>query len=374
MLSKAMVVGIYQRKAELIARDPGIDLTVAVPPLWRDEGLERRLERRHLLGYRLVETPIFRPGSFHLHCYPAFGRLLDAHRPALVHVDEEPYNLATFLALASARRRGARSLFFTWQNLNRRYPPPFGWMERWVYRRVGGAIAGSQGAAAVLRAKGFLGPLWVIPQFGVDTEAFQPMAGEAGGPPGGLRIGFAGRLVRAKGADLAIEALARMQPGQAASLEIVGEGPERAGLEAMARGRGLGARVRFRPWLPSGEMPAFYRGLDVLVLPSRSTPRWIEQFGRVLIEAMASGVVCVGSDSGEIPQVIGPAGLIVPEDDTVALAGALERLAAEPALRARLAAEGRARALAEFSMERVAAATVAVYRALAPAPPATQPG
>src|SRR5262245_40263048 len=105
MLSKALVVGPYQRKAELIAAEPDVELTVAVPPLWREGHRAQPLERLHTDGYALLETPIRLPGNFHLHYYPRLGALMDAVQPDLVHVDEEPYNFATVQAIRAARRR-----------------------------------------------------------------------------------------------------------------------------------------------------------------------------------------------------------------------------------------------------------------------------
>jgi glycosyltransferase involved in cell wall biosynthesis len=364
MLSKALVVGPYQRKAELMATAPDLALTVVVPPLWRDGTWEQRLVRRHTAGYDLVETPIARPGDFHLHFYPRFGQILDDTRPDVVHIDEEPYNLATFLALRAARRRGARTLFFTWQNLVRRYPPPFNVFERYVHRQADGAIAGSQTAADVLRGKGFDGPLWVIPQFGVDPDVFHPA--DTPRRDGPLRIGFAGRLVRAKGVDLLLDAVAGLAPPW--RLTVVGDGPERAPLAERAAALGIADRVSFTGWLNSDDVPAFYRGLDAFVLPSRSAPSWIEQFGRVLIEAMASGVTCVGADSGEIPHVLGDAGLVFPENDAGALRERLHALATEPRRREELAENGRRRVLQHFTMTQVAAETVAAYRALVAQP------
>lgn len=358
LVSKALVVGSYQRKAELLAAQPDVELTVAVPPLWRDGDLERRLERAHTDGYELVETPIFRPGNFHLHFYPRLGQVLTAAKPDVVHVDEEPYNLATHVALADARRRGARTLFFTWQNLQRVYPLPFSWFERSAHRHVDGAIVGSRTAGEVLRAKGYDGRMWCIPQFGVDTQSYSPPTGPA--PTRPFTVGYAGRLVWAKGVDLLIEALADIRSDW--RLEIVGDGPEREALEALARMCGVGSRVRFTPWLPSADMPEHYRGLDVLVLPSRSTNQWVEQFGRVLTEAMACGVACVGSDSGEIPHVLGNAGMVFREGDAAALRVVLKSLASEPGLRAKLSQAGRQRVLDRFTMERVASDTAAAYR------------
>ena len=90
---------------------------------------------------------------------------------------------------------------------------------------------------------------------------------------------------------------------------------------------------------------------DALVLPSLSTPRWKEQFGRVLPEAMACGVPVVGSSSGNIPAMIGDAGIIVPEGDSRAIAAALRSLADDPDLYARLRAAGRKRVEEQLSID-----------------------
>ncbi len=365
LLSKALVVGAYHAKCALIAAHPDIDLTVLVPPLWRDNGVDRRLEPVATPGYRLEVLPIRRPGDFHLHHYPDLAARLARLHPDLVHLDEEPYNLATYLGLRAARRVGARAVFFTWQNLNRRYPFPFRAFERHAYRTAAGAIAGTPAAAAVLRAKGFGKPIWTIPQFGVDIDVYRPSSAPAppfANPPHPLHIGFAGRLVPAKGVADLIAAIAPLPPS--VTLEIVGSGPAEADLRRQAHAAGLADRVTFTPWLPSSAMPAFYQRIDALVLPSRSTPRWIEQFGRVLTEAMACEAVAVGSDSGEIPHVIGDAGLVYPEGDVLALRSHLARLANDPALRSTLAAAGRQRVLAHFTMQAVADATVAAWRAV----------
>jgi glycosyltransferase involved in cell wall biosynthesis len=126
----------------------------------------------------------------------------------------------------------------------------------------------------------------------------------------------------------------------------------------------IGERVEFRGQLPSADLPAEYHRFDTLVLPSLTRANWKEQFGRVLVEAMASGVPVIGSDSGAIPGVVGDAGLIVPEGDVGALARALGDLRGQARLSAALIERGRARFLAHFTHERIAAATVDVYRKL----------
>ncbi|MGQ9814916.1 MAG: glycosyltransferase [Candidatus Roseilinea sp.] len=361
MLSKALVVGAYQRKCELIAAHDDIELTVFTPTAWAGQPLERA----NVSGYTLRALPIRFDGNFHLHHYPTLARELAASRPDVLHIDEEPYNLATFLALraASALRERheipVKTLFFTWQNLLRRYPPPFNWMERHVLTHVDGGIAGNQEAAQVCRAKGFAGDMPVIPQFGVDETRFRPVDGRAR-PAGVFTIGYAGRLVPEKGVDVLLHAVAGLPNN--ARLSVIGAGPERAALERLSSALGLTGQVTFQPPCPSTEMPQVYAQFDALVLPSRTRTNWKEQFGRVLIEAMACGVPVIGSTCGEIPNVIGDAGLIFAENDAEALRAQLARLIESPSLRENLARRGRERILARYTMRRIADQTVAVYR------------
>lgn len=358
MLSKACIVGIYQRKLEEIAR-LGVELLTLVPPSWRDERGEMPLERVYTQGYRLETLPIARNGDFHLHFYPDIGRRIRDFQPHIVHIDEEPYNLATWHALYHARRAGAKTLFFSWQNLVRHYPPPFGWGERWTLRSVDYAIAGTESAAEVWRAKGYAGPLAVIPQFGVDPDVFAPPRQPR--PDGAFVVGFAGRLVEEKGGADLIAALAQVKGDW--RLAIAGDGPQKDALLAQAERLGIEGRVKVIT-LPSTDMPAYYRGLDALAIPSRTRPNWKEQFGRVIVEAMACGVPVVGSNSGAIPDVLGDAGRIVPEGDVPALAAALRDLLRDPARRGELGARGRQRVLERYTQAQVAAQTVAVYRAM----------
>ena len=356
MLSKACIVGIYQPKLEAIA-ERGVDLTVLVPPSWRDERGVQPLERAHTNGYRLRAIPIRFNGNFHLHHYPTLAREMEAFQPQIVHIDEEPYNLATWQALRQARRLGAKALFFSWQNLARAYPPPFSWGERYVLRNVDYALAGTDSAAEVLRQKGNGGRLAVIPQFGTSPELFQPTAER---PPRPFTIGYIGRIVPEKGVDRLLRAAAQLDGDW--RLRLIGGGGGRAEMEALARSLGIGGNIAFSGQLPSTALPAEYHKLDALVLPSLTRPNWKEQFGRVLVEAMAGGVPVIGSDSGAIPGVIGDAGLIVAEGDVEALAKALRKLRDQPGLRADLIERGMARFLAHFTNERIAAATVDVYR------------
>ncbi len=362
MVSKALVVGTYQGKLEAIARQAGIELTVAVPPFWREKGHDWRLERSFGEGYDLRVLAMRFNGHYHYHYYPQLDRLLDQVRPDILHFDEEAYNLSTWLALRAARKRSIPMVFFTWQNIPRRYPPPFGWMERTILRHAAMCQAGNADAAEIVRDKGFRGPIEVIPQFGTDPELFRPIGGDAAHVDRPFTIGFVGRLIPAKGLALLIDALAGMEGDW--RLEVVGSGPERERLENRTRELGVQKQVTFVGQAPSTTMPEVLRRFDVLAGPSLTTARWKEQFGRMLVEAMACGIPVIGSDSGEIPNVVGDAGLIVPEGDAVALRHALGTLQGDRELRARLGAAGRQRVIDLFTQEAVASRTVDAYRRL----------
>ena len=382
LISKALVVGAYQRKAEEIAR-LGVELTVLVPPSWRDRRGTQEVERLHTFGYELRTIPLLFNGAYHFHFYPTLVRELRELQPEVVHVDEEPYNLATLLGVRAARSVGAEPLFFTWQNLLRRYPPPFNWFERIVYRSCAVAIAGNAEAREVLVRKGYRGEIVVLPQFGVDPTIFRPQTeadedertqqrekDDALKRPSVVtsqseefHIGYAGGLLPEKGLDLLLRVCAGLEGDW--RLTLVGSGEELEALRKLASEGGIADRVTLGVRLPSAEMPDFYRSLDLLVLPSRTRPNWKEQFGRVLIEAMACGVPVLGSDSGEIPHVIGSAGVVFPEGDVGALRSQLQRLMQDRAARERLAAAGRERVLAQYTMAEIARQTVAAYTAAA---------
>ncbi|MCX7599811.1 MAG: glycosyltransferase, partial [Armatimonadetes bacterium] len=209
----------------------------------------------------------------------------------------------------------------------------------------------------VLRQQGCPAPIRIVPH-AADLRLYSP------GDETGLRerlglrgtvIGYAGRLVPEKGVGDLLDAVALIQRWTQApvSVLIVGEGPERARLETLA-GR-LSCPVSFVGAIPHAEMPAYYRAMDILVLPSRTTGRWREQFGRAIVEAQACGVAVVGADSGSIPGLIKrTCGVVYPEGNVSALASVLVDLVERPLKRREMAAIGRQRVTGAFSAEAVA--------------------
>jgi glycosyltransferase involved in cell wall biosynthesis len=283
----------------------------------------------------------------------------------VVHAWEEPYILAG--AQVARWHRSGALVYSTFQNLNKPYPPPLGLFERISLRRASGWIAfGATVASTLDRRNGYAGlPRRVIPP-GVDLSSFYEDAderlqvrGELGVAPGDFLVGYAGRFVASKGLSTLTASLdATDLPWRALFL---GGGPLERELRQWAARHGHRARVLTD--VTHARVARFLRSMDVLALPSRTTTRWREQFGRILVEAMACGVAVVGSDSGEIPHVIGDAGIVVPERDTGRWSAALEQLYRNAEMREELRARGRARAQ-RFSVDAVARAQVDFFEEL----------
>ena len=157
---------------------------------------------------------------------------------------------------------------------------------------------------------------------------------------------FAGRLGPQKDIDTLLEALVHV-PG--VTLEIAGDGPERAALERRAGGLGLDGRVRFLGSVPRDRVLRLFSAADVSVLPSA----W-ENFPHTVVEALAVGCPVIATAVGGVPEVVvdGDNGLLVPARDAQALAAAIARFFSDDALRERLAGAA-ARSVAGYSEEAV---------------------
>lgn len=329
----------------------GVDVTVVVPHAWRTAFGELVAEPEPA-GSPLHVVVRRRLGISHSNAYCLAGSLAGLARgggSTAFYVDEDPAGFVAAQAAAAARHLKAGLVVLAIQNIVKRYPPPFAWLQRFVFARAHVAVSISDAAAQTLRERGFAGPTTPMP-FSTDVrplDAEERARVRTAYALRGQLVGYVGRLVPEKGIDNLLDALARLPDVRGV---IVGDGPEREMLMARAEALGIASRVTFTGAVPSLDAIRLIGSLDVLALPSRAFRNWSEQFGRVLIEAMASGVPVVASDSGAIGEVVGDAGLLVPEDDpaqlAVALATALETRSAEM-----LRARGRQRVAARFAPE-----------------------
>jgi glycosyltransferase involved in cell wall biosynthesis len=345
------------------------EVTVAAPRSYA--GDLRRIELESIPGERgrVVPLPVHVDRQPHLMVYGrGTGALLREHWD-VVHCWEEPY-VAACAQIAARSPRTAKFVFASFQNVSKRYPPPLSLFERSVVGRADGWIAFGQTTynAQHDRPGYALKPCRVITP-GVDTSRFAPDAAARARVRASLGwngvdhvVGFVGRFVPEKGIDLLARAADGL-PG-VTRLLFIGGGPGADRLRALQAANP--SRARVITGVAHDDVPAYLNAMDILCAPSRTTPRWREQFGRMLIEAMACGVAVVGSRSGEIPHVVGDAGVTLPEDDVEAWTSTLNALLADERRRAALAAAGLARARSVFPWPVIARAHLDFFDSIRP--------
>jgi glycosyltransferase involved in cell wall biosynthesis len=340
---------------------------LVIPARWREYG-RKLLADPAEPGFSIRTLPVHLtaagPAKWYLHFYRGLGRLLRELQPGVIHLWEEPWGLVALQAIILRALFVPRAAIVleTDQNILRRLPAPFEQIRRFALSRTDALVVRNADALAVARATGYCGPAMIV-EYCVDASIFHPrgrVAARAALGVSGLVVGYAGRLVEAKGLAKVIAAVARCRAQ--VTLLLLGDGPDIGILAAQARALAVADRVRFLPPRPTEGVAEFMRGIDLLVLFSQTTGTWKEQFGRVIIEAQACGTPVIGSDSGSIPAVVGGGGWIVGEDDVLGLAALLDRLADDRGEIAAKAAEGLAQAARRFSSDKVARDLRNVYR------------
>lgn len=326
------------------------EVTLVVPDGWSDEFGNRLNEPPNpALAERFHRVPVIGNGKIVLHAWrKRWGGFLEAERFDAIYVHNEPYSVSAWQLCAANRRTRNPAVFgfYTAQNIAKTYPPPFCWMEAMVYRHSAFSFPVSESVAEILRRKSSRPKATVCP-LPVDLQICRPLsAGErqlciprAGDE---LVIGYVGRLVETKGLLTLAAALALLRdlPWK---LHVVGRGDfEDPFRERLAAG-GILDRVTFAGYVPHVETPHLLASMDMLIVPSETQANWKEQFGRVIVEAMACGTPVIGSDSGEIPHLIGVSGggVVFPERDPESLAQAVRSLGADKAAARALAESGR---------------------------------
>ena len=289
-------------------------------------------------------------------------------QPDIIHLEEEAWSLNALQTIRLKRKYCPNSRFIFRTSLSipskQRFGPLPVWIEKQVFRETDIAFPLSANAGQILKQRGYEGAQIPFPN-GVDTSLFQKQdTGNIGttlGLANNFVIGYVGRLIKMKGVDTLIEAAAMLEfPYR---LLIVGQGEDSLKLRDIADAQKITEKIVWIDAVPPEEVPTYINCMDTLVLPSRTTTDWVEFFGRVLIEGMACEVPVIGSDSGEIPQVIGDAGLVFQEGDPTSLAEKISQLASDQELCQDLQRRGLER-VQHFTWETIAQRTYEVYQQL----------
>jgi glycosyltransferase involved in cell wall biosynthesis len=366
-VSHSCVIGSYRQKLSYLAEFPGYEIHLLVPHRWTEAnrsvkaseqlcpGVTLHIER----GYAVGKTAwyFFRPGTI--------DRLVRRIKPDVIHIEEEPWSVACWQAVRAARMIKASVVIFTWDNIWMRYRWISELIMKYTLRHASYIVAGNEEGRNLIQRRGFKYPVFVIPQYGVDENSFKkkpsPWSAMKEKFPDGM-IGYIGRLEGLKSVDTIIRAMPLLDPGLGCL--IVGDGPEKDSLISLAKELQVFERIIFRDGIPHEQVVDYINILDLLILPSRTTATWKEQFGRILAEAMACEVPVIGSSSGEIPITIGDGGLIFNEGDFEDLGKKIKSVFSNPSLLRKLGKKGKERTLKIFTNRSIASQLVNLYKGL----------
>ena len=366
--------------------DPDVDVTVVVPKRWTPGGVQSRkieAQPREEGRFRVVPVANFSENNQGL---LSFGTevvsLLRDFRPDIIQVEQgsKSVGYAELITLNRLLGLKAKNVFFTWWNLPYEVKFPLSLLEGYNLRHTDGLVVGNQDGADVLKVHGYDGPVCVMPQLGVDERLFRPAVQPALMAQHGIGsddfvVGFVGRFVEEKGLLTLFKALGKLQADgieRSWKLLLLGRGELKETLARLASELGIGDRIIWIESVPHADVPRYINLMDTLILPSETTYKfktlsavgWKEQFGHVIIEAMACRVPVIGSDSGEIPHVIKDDGLVFPEGDAAALAEKISILVHQPEQHGAIAERGYRRAMREYTNDALAKRLLAFYTSL----------
>ncbi len=342
-------------------------ITAVAPAFFHGDLRPIALERNDGELCRVEAVPTHFSSRVHLFVYGYRARELLRQPWDLVHCWEEPY-IAAGGQVAWWTPRATPLVFWTAQNISKRYPPPFSAIEKYCVDRCTGWMGSGRLVIDTMLARGYgRKPHRVMP-LGVDIEQFRPDDAATGAvrlrlgwsSPGPPVVGYMGRFVEEKGVGLLMRVLDRVTAPWRAL--FVGGGVLEESLRQWAMR--YGDRVRIVKDVVHDQVPAHLNAMDLLCAPSQATPRWREQFGRMVVEAFACGIPVISSDSGELPYVVLDAGVIVGERDEDAWVSAIGELIGDPAKRSELSSMGIARAHSTYAWPVVARAHLQFFSEL----------
>lgn len=379
--SHTYIVDLNREKLRELSRlESGIEVTVVTPRIWQPGGVQNKtIETQPLQegSFRVVPVSNFSKNNQGLLTFGAdLISLLRQFKPDIIQVEQGSKALAyaEFITLNKLLGLKAKNVFFTWWNLPYNLKFPISLLESYNLSNTHGIVVGNKDGVDILQERGYKGPMVIMPQLGVDESLFKPqtqpeLANQLGIQESDFVVGFVGRFVEEKGLLTLVEALAGLSD-KPWKLLLLGRGPLQSTLLEMATEKGIKERLILVESVPHDRVYQYINLMHTLVLPSQTTYQfktltaagWKEQFGHVLIEAMACKIPVIGSDSGEIPNVIGNAGLVFPEGNVLELRKCLNQLMENSELTGELAQLGYEKAMNQYTNKALAKQLLDFYK------------
>ena len=344
-----------------------------LPKIWK-------IKNDKVVFYPPDHPNVYTVRSFFFHSrYPVIGGLLKGWMPAfplvvwrlrkrikIIYSCSEPNLLTTSYYGFFARLFGKKHIMFTWENIP--YWDKFHGLNRLVKKLIisinlalsDGLICGNARGKEIFR-KLTQKPIAVIPMSGVDTEEFQRKSGEKkfDGHDWSSKVvfTFAGAIGYRKGIHNIIEAF-KLVAVEISSVHLViaGSGEYEKEIEVVIKNSGLADRITRLPWIDHAKLPRLFEASDIFLYPSISYGGWEEQFGYSIVEASLMELPVIATKSGSISDIVldGKTGILIPENDSVALSEAMLRLSADSKLREKMGSAGRQFVSENFSNPAIA--------------------
>lgn len=366
-VSHAYVVGVNQGKLKAIADTKEVEVALLAPSNWQALEWNRTIElETPFPEITTYSAPVWFSGRVGAHIYNPgkIRRVIQDFQPDVIQVEEEIFSLCALEVAFWARLLKKPMVVFGWENQLRSLSSFRRWVRDFVMNTTDLYLAGNQDGAEVMQNWEYQGQIEVMPQMGVDTNLFTPRKKEQQKK---FNIGFLGRIAPEKGLDILFTAVSQLkQQGLDFQVTLCGSGESETELRQTAKTQQICDRVIWRGAVRHEAAPMELGKFDVLVLPSRTVATWKEQFGHVIIEAMAMGIPVIGSSCGEIPHVIACDDLVFPEGNPVALGEILKRAICDRNWHEEMGNYGIDRVAKYYSHERIAQRLLAQWQKLVP--------
>ena len=379
--SHTYIVDLNCEKLRVLSKlAPDVEVTIVVPKRWKPGGIQKKIiETQYYEEDSFCIFPISNFSKNHqglLTFGPDLIKLMRQFNPDIIQVEQGSRGLAyaEMITLNNLLRLKAKNIFFTWWNLPYELNLSAYLLEKYNLKYSHGIISGNQDGAEILRQRGYKGSIKVMPQLGVDEKLFKPhpqpeLKEKLGIKENDFIVGFVGRFVKEKGILTLLKALILIKDKPWKFL-LLGRGELQSEIFHQAKANNLQDRIILVESVPHHEVCKYINLMNTLVLPSETTYQfktltsvgWKEQFGHVIIEAMSCQIPVIGSDSGEIPHVIGDAGLIFPEGDVKALANCLLQLIDKPDFAQNLGLMGYTKVIAQYTNKALAKQQLEFYQ------------
>lgn len=368
VISHTYIAPINRKKWQTLASlFSDVSIKIVFPNVWPttifNHKAESDLSSYNFDNCTFLSLDVFKAGNEVLYGYfpKKLIKLIKEFQPDLIQVEQGDNALSYFQTILFSKILGLKSkfIFFTWVNwrhsFSLKYRLFWKWIEKFNLNWSDAAVVGNRQASIILQEKKFMKPVFVLPQLGVDLHLFRPLKKENSSI---IKIGFVGRLVEEKGIFLLLHAFTQLlHEYKNLKLSYLGCGPCHALLVQQINKLKIYDNVEIIAPVPHEQVANFMQGLDIFVLPSFDVDQWKEQFGHVLIEAMACKIAVVGSDAGDIPNVIAGVGQIFKQKNIESLRQSLKKLVQDEQYRNDIAMLGYQKVIKNYSCAAIAEQT-----------------